>query len=137
MSFRKLLHRSGSLFFLLLALTSAAVAQPIGTLGVQYQFPSNGATAISRQTNIIIRPGDILNAATVNSSEISVTGSFSGKHGGTFKLSDDKKTLVFTSFLAFTYTERVTVKLNAGIMTAAGKPVASYSFYFTIQSQPR
>jgi hypothetical protein len=97
----------------------------------------NGALAISRQTNVIIRPGDIINAVTVKSSLIYVTGSFSGKHSGTLKLSDDKKTLVFTPYYSFTYSERVTVKLLDGIKTTAGQSVPGYSFYFTIQSQPK
>src|ERR1019366_5800176 len=66
-----------------------------------------------------------------------VTGSFSGKHSGTFQLSDDKKTLVFAPTLLFTYSERVTVKLASGIRTSAGVLVDPVSFYFTIQSQPR
>src|SRR3954469_22765629 len=119
-----------------LPLVAPGYAQ-FGTLSVQYQYPMNGALAISRQTNIIIRPGDIINAATVKSSLILVTGSFSGKHSGILKLSDDKKTLVFTPYYSFTYSERVTVKLLDGIKTAAGQSVPAYSFYFTIQSQPK
>lgn len=114
----------------------SAKAQHNVPLKVQYQFPSNGATAVQRQTAIIIRPGDPINAVTVKSSLLKVTGAFSGVHAGTFVLSDDKKTMVFTPKLAFTYSERVRVALSRGIMTTAKTAVDSFSFYFTIQSKP-
>jgi hypothetical protein len=103
---------------------------------IQYQFPANGATAISRTTSIIIRPGDYINSKTVSASLITVKGAFSGNHSGAFVLSDDKKTLVFTPTFAFTYSERVTVTLKSGIKTTSGQLVGALSFYFTIQSKP-
>ncbi|MDP4243855.1 MAG: aryl-sulfate sulfotransferase [Bacteroidota bacterium] len=121
---------------LLILLATPGMAQRSSTLNVQYQFPSRGATAIPRQTNIIIRPGDSINRSTVKASLLKVTGTFSGTHAGTFVLSDDKKTLVFTSKLAFTYSERVRVSLARGIRTTGGKLVDSLWFYFTIQSKP-
>ena len=114
-----------------------SIAQKSGTLKFQYQFPSSGSTSIPRQTTIILRPGDTLNASTIKASLISVSGSFSGKHAGTFTLAGDHKTLIFKPFTLFTYSERLTVKLNRGILTAAGAPVDSLAFYFTIQSHPR
>ena len=111
-------------------------AQRDVALKLQYQFPANAATAVQRQTGIIIRPGDLINHTTVKASLLKVTGAFSGLHTGSFVLADDKKTLVFTPKFAFTYSERVRVSLSRGILTTAGKPVDSVSFYFTIQSKP-
>jgi hypothetical protein len=116
--------------------TGSSIAQKPGTLKFQYQFPSSGATLISRQATIILRPGDVLNVSTVKASLISVSGSFSGKHAGTLTLSSDHKTLIFKPFTLFTYSERVTVRLSHGILTAFGVPVDSLAFYFTIQPHP-
>src|ERR1017187_9725660 len=114
-----------------------AFAQKSQPLATQYFSPLNASTSLPRATTIIIRPGPILNPSTIKASLLTVTGSFSGKHSGTFQLSDDKKTLVFAPTLLFTYSERVTVKLASGIRTSAGVLVDPVSFYFTIQSQPR
>ena len=103
-------------------------------LGIQYHFPSSGAKSVSRGTTIIIRPGSILNPSTIDTSHISVYGSFSGKHEGTLTLADDQKTLIFRPFTLFIYCERVHVKLKPGIFTADGLPVDSLAFYFTVQS---
>jgi hypothetical protein len=108
----------------------------------QYIFPLNASIALPRATSIIIRPGPILDAATVTSSLLTVSGSFSGNHSGTFQLSDDTKTLVFTPAILFTYGERVTVKLASGIRVstgalATGALVDPVSFYFTIQSKAK
>src|ERR1051325_3969041 len=129
-------HRmiSRKLQFVLTLLAFGISSQAFGK--IQYQFPANGATAISRTTSIIIRPGDYINSKTVSASLLSVKGAFSGNHTGWFVLSDDKKTLVFTPTFAFTYSERVTVTLKSGIKTTAGKLVDAFSFYFTIQSKP-
>jgi hypothetical protein len=104
--------------------------------GIQYHFPSSGAKSIPRGTTIILRPGSILNPATIDTSRISVFGSFSGKHEGTLILADDQKTLVFKPFTLFIYCERVHIKLKPGIYTADGLPVDSLAFYFTVQSHP-
>ncbi|HWF43950.1 MAG TPA: hypothetical protein VG537_04855 [Candidatus Kapabacteria bacterium] len=105
-------------------------------LGIQYHFPSSGAKSVARGTTIILRPGSILNPGTIDTSRISVFGSFSGKHEGTLILADDQKTLVFKPFTLFIYCERVHVKLKPGIFTADGLPVDSLAFYFTVQSHP-
>ncbi len=118
-------------------LLAAAVPVLAQKSSFQYIFPANGSKAVSRATNIILRPGPILDARTINSKFITVTGAFSGKHAGKFVLSDDKKTMVFTPSTLFIYSERVTVKLSRGILTSVGLPVDSVTFLFTIQSQPK
>src|SRR4051812_20894215 len=100
-----------TLFYCTLVLSALSISRPLFAK-IQYLFPSNGATAISRTTSIIIRPGDYLNAKTITASLLSVKGAFSGNHAGSFVLSDDKKTLVFTPTFAFTYSERVTDTLK-------------------------
>ena len=114
-----------------------AHAQKERAQSIQYLFPSNGASAITRETTIIIRPGDLLNVSTVKASLITVKGSFSGTHSGTFTVSDDKKTMIFKPTTLFTYSERVTVALHKGILTQKGVKVDSIYYYFTIQSQPK
>src|ERR1700733_10003927 len=133
--------RRFTLLFIFFGVSSVVVdlayAQKSQPLSTQYIFPINASSSLPRATNIIIRPGPILNASTVKSTLLTVSGSFSGKHTGTFVLSDDKKTLVFTPKILFTYSERVTVKLASGIRATTGTLVDPVSFYFTIQSEPR
>src|SRR5436190_22118841 len=98
---RKLLTNA-VLFLFAIATAAPLLGQRMVPLKIQYQFPLNGSTAISRTTTIIISQGDYINSKTVNSNLITVKGTFSGTHSGKFDLSDDKKTLVFTPTLAFT-----------------------------------
>ncbi len=105
-------------------------------LKVAYQFPSDGASLIPRETNIMIRPGDLLDARTVSATLLTVSGSLSGKHTGKLVLSDDKKTLSFTPSVIFIYTEKVSVAFGKGLKTSKGVAVDPFSFTFKIGNPP-
>jgi hypothetical protein len=103
----------------------------------QYQFPLTGSTKINRETSIIVRPGDVLDAKSVNASYFIVTGSGSGKHTGTLVLSDDRKTLTFRPKTSFAFGERVTVQIVKGIKNSKGAYIETSSFFFTIVARQK
>ncbi|MBN1693787.1 hypothetical protein JW879_00115, partial [candidate division WOR-3 bacterium] len=63
-----------------------------------YQFisPMPGSDFNTRESNIIIREGSLLNPSSIyNSGAIQISGSESGRIDGEIILSSDKKTLIF------------------------------------------
>jgi len=99
----------------------------------QYLSPKPNSKLVSRQSNIIIRQGDKIDRGSIlNSSLITVRGSQNGFYSGEIILSDDEKTLLFNPGAAFEPGEKVTVSLNTGLKTLAGKDVNPISFSFTI-----
>ena len=102
----------------------------------EYVNPLPGSKYVSPETNIIIKPGSIINNASVSPDLILVTGSKSGIHSGKFFLSDDSRTLVFNPAVKFSPFEEVTVKLKDGIKTADGKDIGSFNLNFFINREP-
>ena len=102
----------------------------------EYVNPLPGSKYVSPETNIIIKPGGIIDKASVNSDLILVTGSKSGIHNGEFLLSDDSRTLVFNPDVKFSAYEEVTVKLKDGIKTVDGKDIGPFTLRFFINRQP-
>lgn len=98
----------------------------------QYLSPKPNSTLVSRQTNIIIRPGAEIDRGSLSNSAITVTGSLSGLHSGTILLSDDEKTVLFNPLKIFAAAEKVTVSGTAGLKTTAGVDVGPFNFTFTI-----
>jgi hypothetical protein len=84
------------------------------------------------KTNIIIREGSIIDEVTLISNNLNVTGSISGKHQGSFLLSDDHRTIVFKPFNMFTTGETVYVYYNGGISNIGGDELPSFNFKFKI-----
>ena len=102
---------------------------------LEYVNPVPGSKYASPETNIIIKPGGIINRGSITPGLISVSGSRSGIHEGDFLLSDDSKTLVFNPDSKFFPYEEVKVKLKNGIKTIQEKDVGSYSFHFFINRE--
>ena len=102
----------------------------------EYVNPLPGSKFVSPETNIILKPGSIIDKASVAPGLISVTGSRSGIHKGKFLLSDDSKTLVFNPAVKFTPFEKVYVKLKDGIKTADGKDIGSFTLVFFVNREP-
>lgn len=107
------------------------------TNGFEYVSPRPGSGRHRRETNIIIRKGEVIDAATVTAdTRPSVTGSASGSHEGAWLLSDDVKTLVFNPSSTFALGETVDVSLPGGIRTSAGTDIGPMEFTFTIMAGP-
>jgi len=79
----------------------------------QYISPLPGAKLVSKATNIIIRPGEILaENSIVLVSLARIEGSVSGIHDYEALISDDKKTIIFKPSSSFEPGEVVTVTLE-------------------------
>ncbi len=100
----------------------------------QYLYPVPNSAMVSPRTNIIIRFGNEIKSQTISSAKISVTGSASGEHNGSFILSDDNKTLVFNPYSPFIYNETVSVSLKQGIKTIYDSDLPNCLYHFTIVS---
>ncbi len=97
----------------------------------QYISPKNNAKFISLSSSIIARAGDKLDFSNIPESVVNIQGEKSGKHNVKIKLSDDGKTIIFSPVKKFEPNENVSVVINSGIKTIAGKSLPSVSFNFT------
>lgn len=101
-----------------------------------YTSPAAGALHISPTTALAVRQGSPFDGRRLSSSFFAVTGSKSGSHSGTVRLSDDQLTLLYYPDRAFAYGETVAVTVRPGMVTASGAPVAGSSFQFTTLERP-
>lgn len=93
----------------------------------QYFFPPDNAQFVSLRSTIIVRPSLPPSCQfTPDSLHISVTGSESGVHHGSFLLAGDNETCIFTPDRIFSPLETVSV-----VVTASTRSVAPLSFTFT------
>ncbi len=114
------------LIFLLVisAFSNAAFSQ------FQYISPVPGSALHHPGTNIILRNGNLIAAATLKADHFSVTGAVSGFHAVSMILSDDGKTILLQPDVAFSYDEEVTVTVSDGLRTTAGKKISGTTFTF-------
>jgi len=105
---------------------------------LQYQSPVPGARYVSPRSNIIIRPGGIIDASSrLDGSIFTVEGSISGVHEGRVALSDDQRTLTFEPIVPYGPGEWVSCRLERGLRTVELGEVATVRFEFTIADPPR
>jgi hypothetical protein len=117
----------------LAAVSTSAFAWPSPhTLGpFAYVSPAPGSALHLPTTNIIVRPGDALDPISVQDGIIQVTGSVSGAHAGTTRLSDDSETIVFRPDVGFATGETVTCAIAPGLRTTT-RDLPGTEFTFTI-----
>jgi hypothetical protein len=97
----------------------------------QYVFPKPNSEQVSRETNIIVRPGKKVDRSSlINASLFTVSGTRSGLHEGQVVLSDDEKTIVFNPFNPFVENEHVTVIIAVGLRASDGSNIEGTSFEF-------
>jgi hypothetical protein len=114
--------------FLLVA-TSASAGPP----GFEYVSPLPGSTGILPETNIILRPGGIVDPASLGGGQLlRVSGSSSGLHEGQLRLSDDNRTLTFQPDAPFAPGEVVTCTVGSGLTTDIRGLIPSAEFTFTV-----
>ena len=119
----------------LLAPAAAAVA---GLPELEFVSPIPGSALVLPETNIILRPGGIVDAASVaEGSLLQLSGSTSGLHEGRLRLSDDHRTLTFQPNIPFTFGEIVTCRLGVGLTTNDRGPVPPFEFTFTVAGPVR
>src|SRR6266571_4711482 len=74
----------------------ATVATPAESRSVEYLSPVPGSDRVLPETNIIIRPGGILDPSLLTGgARFEVEGSISGRHGGRLRICDDQRTVTF------------------------------------------
>src|SRR6267142_6102649 len=119
-------------FALLAALLLVAVpAAHASTPSFEFVSPLPGSALVLPETNIILRPGGIVDAASAFGSPlVSVSGSYSGLHEGQLRLSDDRQTLTFQPYAPFTYGEAVTCRIGPGLVTDTRGLIPPGSFTF-------
>jgi arylsulfotransferase ASST/flagellar hook capping protein FlgD len=120
----------------LLYLSSAAAAYS-KQLGFEYLSPLPGSAYHLPETNIILRPGGNVDAASVDRGKLRVRGEKSGSHHGRLRLSDDRKNVLFQPDVPFAPGEVVICDLDPGLVTETGEPVPPVEFTFTIAGPER
>jgi hypothetical protein len=100
-----------------------------------YLSPHPGAQFANVEHTLSFRQGDVLDASTLVSSQLIVTGSASGVHSGTLSLSSDGRTLIFTPDQPFYYNESVTVQVLEGFRTINGTSIEPTSYAFRTEKQ--
>jgi hypothetical protein len=115
-----------ALFLLQLAASRVVVSQTL-----DFVSPKDKSILVSLSTNIIVRSHERVEASTLSSDLFVVTGSASGTHQGTVRLSDDNKTILFLPTTLFSAGEDVTVHIAGGIHTTGGQTLPAIALRFT------
>jgi hypothetical protein len=97
----------------------------------EYVSPKPNSSLVSLETNIILRSSEAIDASSLSARCITVAGSTSLVHKGSFILSDDEQTMVFLPSKHFSEMESITVSVGSGIRTKSGKDLEPFSFRFT------
>ena len=105
---------------------------------ITYISPLAGSSGVSQQTTIIFRMKGFLDPSVLpRPSDFTVQGSRSGAHDGKVVLSDDRHTLIFAPFAAFSPGEEVSVGLHSDARTLDGAPLGPVDFRFSVSSLSR
>src|SRR5437667_2479578 len=88
------------------ALSAASLLAPAAAVAdlpeLEFVSPIPGSALVLPETNVILRPGGIVDAASVaEGSLLQLSGSTSGFHEGRLRLSDDHRTLTFQPNVPF------------------------------------
>lgn len=96
-----------------------------------YVSPAPGSGYHNPETNVIVRPGGVIDPASLTGKTLQVTGSLSGAHPGVLRVSDDKETLLFRPDQRFQPGEEVVCVIAPGLRTEgmASLPGAQFDFY--------
>jgi len=120
-----------------LALPSPSPAFGKSLPGIDYLSPEPESDRVLEQTNIVLRPGGIVDGASIGNGRLLVTGSRSGVHAGKLRLSDDRQTMTFTPSDPFLPGETVLCQIGSGIKTDRLGDVPPAQFSFTIAGPER
>jgi len=116
---------------------AGAVPDPATSPTIDYVSPSPGSDHVSEMTNIIVRPGGMVDGTTVAPGRVQVTGALSGPHSGKVRLSDDRQTLTFDPDLPFLPGEIVTCTISSGLKTDKKGDIPPEDFTFTVAGPER
>ncbi|MFZ4620337.1 MAG: aryl-sulfate sulfotransferase [Bacteroidota bacterium] len=116
-------------------LLSCALMMQAQDAGIQFQYlhPLPGSSLVSKQTTIIVRPGEhLLSTEQELASLFTLRGSISGIHNGRTIISDDRKTIIWRPSNEFFPSETVFVRIQEGMKTTSLQPCPPLDFYFVI-----
>ena len=117
---------------LLCSLSIAAPARAGNVTADRYLSPMPGSRNVSPWNNVVIRHAATLAADQIADTDLSVTGSHSGRHPGKLTLSDDSKTLVFLPSSPFALGETVNVRWERGPKSTTGERLPALAFHFAV-----
>ncbi len=104
------------------------------TFNTQAQFayvnPVPGSVQNNKQTNIILKNGGLIDAASIANTPFTINGSASGIHQTRIILSDDGKTIVIYPVPQLLPAETVTVTVGEGLRKTNGNIITGTSFQF-------
>lgn len=101
----------------------------------EYIFPGDGSINNFPHTNLILRNGALMNAASLTTDKVEITGSKSGSIPCSVILSTDGKTICIEPTHPFDYSETVTVHVKDGLQTLSGLSLSGTTFQFKVRRQ--
>lgn len=103
-----------------------------------YVSPQNNARYIKPQQDIILKTSTAVNPESLTPAVLTVLGEESGKHTGTWMLSEDGKTCIFKPAKQYLAGEKVYVKMNKPIELLNGNhsEVLHFSFQISEYDEP-
>lgn len=99
-----------------------------------YISPMPESKMHNKETGIILRTGESVNAASLRPDIFSISGTVSGEHLVRVKLAADNKTILIHPLMIFSGGETVTVTVNNGIRNSDGRIVQGMTFRFQINN---
>ena len=105
------------------------------SLVFNYTSPISGAEYINPEQSIILKTGIPFDQKFIDGHKFIITGSESGLHSFSWKLSEDTKTLVIIPEFKFSYGETVTVNIPQGLITSDGSEISGTDFSFRIKTK--
>ena len=120
---------------LFIVLSLAACLMYGQSLFFNYTAPVPGSEYINPEQSLILKTGIPFDQQSIDGCKIVITGSESGSHTFTWKLSEDLKTLVVIPDFYFFYGETVSFNVTEGLKALDGSEVSGTCFSFRIKTQ--
>lgn len=122
-------------------LTASLLLSCFTILQVSAQFayinPKPGSQYSHPQTSIILKNGSLLDRTSLSGKNLlEISGSSSGRHAWTARLSDDDKTVVIKPATVFDFGETVTVTVHPQLRKISGEKMEGATFSFQIRNKP-
>lgn len=99
----------------------------------EYIFPSDGSRNNFRETHLILRNGAFMDAGSLSTDLVEISGSVSGAIPASVVLSTDGKTVCIEPARRFEYGETVTVRVRDGMRTQEGMALSGTTFTFDVR----
>lgn len=119
---------------ILIIVSSTVFASSITLSSFEYFHPRANSKYVSRETNIAIRQGAILDRSADLDNIAHIEGDISGLHRYDALISDDNKTLILKPVTFFEPGETVRVILNRGLKTIDNQSIGGLHWQFTISA---